>query len=98
MTPLDDIVSYSRANSRVCPQPMSWNHLYEMLPTKTQKASGGWMPPLPLILAAWHEASDHDKAARLHEHLVWAEKFGVLEKVGRYLRGLQEEQWFHGND
>jgi len=29
----------------VCPQPMRWNELYEMLPAK-KRVGNGWEPPL----------------------------------------------------
>jgi len=38
----------------------------------------GWEPSLPLILAAWWEASDKDKRTRVHSHLRWASDHGAL--------------------
>jgi len=65
---LDSLISYCQLNRRVCPFPTKWNELYEMLPRKT-RVGGGFKPPAPLILAAWYEASDSMKRARLVEHL-----------------------------
>ena len=98
MSSFEDLAAYCQENGKVCPQPQSWNHLYSLLSNKVQKPSGGWTPPLPLILAAWHEASDHEKHARLMEHLSWANAHGDLERIDRFVRGLPEEKWFHGND
>ena len=98
MTLIEELVAYCHENSRVCPQPQSWSHLYNLLSNKVQKPSGGWTPSLPLILAAWHEASNHDKQSRLMEHLSWANAHGDLERIDRFVRGLPEEKWFHGND
>ena len=39
-----------------------------MLPNREPRGAG-WEPPLPLILAAWWEASHSSKRARLKEHL-----------------------------
>ena len=98
MSFFEELAAYCQQNGRVCPQPQSWNHLYSLLSNKVQKPSGGWTPPLPLILAAWHEASDHEKQARLMEHLSWADAHGDLERIDRFVRSLPEEKWFHGND
>jgi hypothetical protein len=38
------------------------------------------------------------KIMRLREHLEWADKHGTLDEVGKYLRALPEDQWFHGDD
>jgi hypothetical protein len=35
---------------------------------------------------------------RLREHIEWAEAHGVIDVVDHYLRGLSEEDWFHGRD
>ena len=98
MGSLNELSAYCRQNGRVCPQPQSWNHLYKLLSNKVQKPSGGWTPSLPLILAAWNEASDQDKQARLMEHLSWADLHNDLDRVDRFIRNLPEEKWFHGND
>ena len=98
MTTLASLVEYCSQNARVCPQPQDWNRLYSLLSSKVQKPSGGWTPSLPLILAAWHEASEQEKQARLIEHLSWADAHGDLERIDRFVRSLPEEKWLHGND
>jgi hypothetical protein len=57
---LEQVLSYCRENERVCPVPQQWHHLYEMLPDQCRRGNS-WEPPLPLILAAWWEASDVEK-------------------------------------
>jgi hypothetical protein len=91
---LSDALVEARKSSRVCPQPQQWARLYEMLPNKTRRGAG-WTPALPLILAAWWEASDLAKATRLREHLEWAQTQGVLAEVYDFLRDLPEDQWHH---
>jgi hypothetical protein len=85
--------TYCSSNRRAIPR--DWKKLYEMLAAKKQKPSGGWEPPLPLILAAWHETMPIEKQLRFKEHLQWASDHGQLEEVGRYLRFLSEEDWYH---
>ncbi|MBI4642782.1 MAG: hypothetical protein HY790_01000 [Deltaproteobacteria bacterium] len=70
-TRLKELIEYCSQDKRVCPQPIPWNRLWEMLPNKERKGIG-WNPPLPLILGAWWETSDVQKAARFKEHLIWA--------------------------
>lgn len=90
----ESLVEYCRENRRVCPLPSLWHQLYEMLPNR-RRVGGGWQPSLPLILAAWHEASALSKMLRLAEHIEWAEQQGVLDEVSRFLRGLREKDWYH---
>lgn len=82
------------ANSRVCPMPQQWARLYGMLPGTRQLDSGGFEPPLPLILAGWDTPALW-KALRLLDHIEWAYAHGALNVVDTFLRSLPEEQWFH---
>ena len=50
---LKPLVEYVQSEGRVCPMPIYWNELWQMLPDKRQKENGKWEPSLPLILAAW---------------------------------------------
>lgn len=77
---------------RVCPQPQPWNELFRRLPGKTQQGSS-WTPSLPLILAAWWEATDSQKRKRFRLHLEWAENRGVLPEIFEYLKSLTPEDW-----
>jgi hypothetical protein len=58
----DSLWAYCSDNERVIPR--DWQGLYEMLADKRQKPSGGWEPPLPLILAAWYETMPIEKQLR----------------------------------
>lgn len=84
-------------NGRVCPQPGRWSQLYELLPD-TRRDGYGFIPPAPLILAAWREASDTQKIDRLREHLAWAEQHGALARVHAFLARLPEQDWHHAGD
>jgi len=68
MVKIEETIEEATKNNRVCPMPNNWNKLYQMLDGK-RRVGIGWEPPLPLILAAWHETSDLLKAKRLEEHL-----------------------------
>lgn len=92
------LLKYCGENGRFCPQPQDWNRLWEMLPNREQKPSGGWTPSLPLILGAWHYATGLDKVLRFREHIEWADTHNAIDDVDAYLRGLSEAQWFHGED
>jgi len=89
---------YAKQKDRICPQPQAWNQLWRLLPDRVQKPSGGWSPSLPLILAAWYDSSVLEKARRLHDHIEWADERGAIDAVDDYLRGLSEQEWFHGSD
>src|SRR6266700_2981034 len=66
---LEQLLSYCRENGRICPVPMQWNALYQILP-ETRRKGFGWEPPLPLILAAWWESPDGDKQERLERSAI----------------------------
>ncbi|HBP86144.1 MAG TPA: hypothetical protein DD706_00440 [Nitrospiraceae bacterium] len=86
---------YCTANQRVVPMPQKWSALYQKLKGTWQKPTGGWEPPIPLILAAWHDTSALEKQLRLREHLQWAEKQDQLQEIGIFLRALDEKDWCH---
>ena len=77
----------------ICPQPQKWQEFWDLLPGK-ERRGGGWNPPLPLILAAWWEATDSSKQARFLEHLAWAEAHGAIEKALDFLRTLGPADWY----
>jgi hypothetical protein len=60
----DSLWAYCTANNRLVPMPTQWSELYGMLRNTRQKPSGGWEPPLPLILAAWHHSMPIEKQLR----------------------------------
>jgi len=91
---LEELIAYCQENARVCPMPQKWNELWQMLPNRVQLGAS-WKPPLPLILGAWHYTNALEKKLRLREHLEYAEKHNVLDKVNSYLRGLSETDWHH---
>ena len=88
------LIAYCREKNRVCPLPQRWNELWEMLPDR-RRHGHGWDPALPLILAAWDHSPAMLKMVRLAEHIEWAAKHGALEGIGKFLRSLTEDQWFH---
>ena len=94
---IDELLKYVRANNRVCPMPQKWNELYEMLPDK-RRVGNGHEPSLPLILGAWHETPALMKILRLEEHIKYADKKGIIDKVDKYLRTLKESDWAHLGD
>ena len=95
---LEELISYCKDNNRICPQPQLWNLMWEKLKDKKTVGSAGWEPPLPLILAAWWDASPGSKQYRLMQHLNWANTHGQLKEISDFLIGLNEKQWFHLND
>lgn len=89
------LLEYCRANGRVCPKPWKWHELWLLLPNR-RPVGLTWQPLPPLILAGWDFSSDWEKAERLAYHITWAEQHGQLDKVDRFLRGLEEREWYHG--
>lgn len=92
---LESLLAYCLTGRRVALMPERWSELFQMLRNTRQKPSGGWEPPLPLILAAWHHSLPLEKKLRFKEHLSWAEDQGQIEEVGKFLRSLPENEWQH---
>jgi hypothetical protein len=86
----ESLWDYCTANRRLVPAPQRWNEMYGMLAGTRELPSGGWEPPLPLILAAWYETMPIEKPFRFKEHVQWASDHGQIAEVGRYLRSLRE--------
>ena len=79
---LDDAFAEASKNGRVCPNPIFWNELYELLPDR-KRVGQGWEPPLPLILAAWWDAPALSKYLRLREHLEWRPSMAAWQVLSR---------------
>jgi hypothetical protein len=90
----ETLIAYCRENGRVCPQPILWHELFQMLPN-ARRTPYGWNLNVPLILGAWGE-DDRLKQERLAEHIRWAEENNFIDEISRFLRCLREEDWFHG--
>lgn len=86
------LIAYIKDNKFVCPMPQQWNTLWQMLPDR-KRIGTGWEPALPLILSAWHETDNHQKSARLLEHIIWADQKNVLDQIDTYLRRLTDKDW-----
>ncbi len=91
---VEDLIAYCKARNRVCPVPLKWKELWEMLPEKRRKENG-WEPALPLILAAWWDTPALSKMIRLAEHIQWAQAHRVFSEVEIYLKNLTESEWHH---
>lgn len=88
----ESLIAYCRENNRACPMPQRWNTLWELL----QNPGGEHgLPPMPLILAVWHDTPAMLKMMRLTEQIEWAVTHGTLERVSAFLRQLPEADWFH---
>jgi hypothetical protein len=93
---LSALLAFVQADERVCPRPIEWNQFWQSLPG-AQRTEHGFTPAAPLILAAWHGSSDHQKADRLREHIMWAAAHGALDEADQFLRQLPLEAWHHAN-
>ena len=86
---LEDLEAFCLTENRVCPMPVYWVRLWEMI----KRADVDMEVPLPLILEAWNETTHLDKMVRLVENLQHAEENGSLDAVDSYLRELPLSRW-----
>jgi len=84
----DTLWSYCTSNNRVCPMPMKWNDLYNILKNKDGL-------DLPLILNGWEMSSPLEKSLRFKEHIKHASEQNQLDEVDKFLRNLTEDEWAH---
>ena len=91
------ILDYIIRHNIVCPKPIKWNELWQMLPEK-ERVGVGWRPALPLILASWYESSNSQKHERFLSHINYAEEKGVLDQVDKFIRSLKDDQWIYEGD
>lgn len=94
---LDPVLALASQHGRICPRPLHWSALFELLPDVRSDAYGS-IPAAPLILDAWSRTSDGDKIARLREHLEWAQRHGALQRVQAFLAALPESAWHHAGE
>lgn len=79
-------------NNRVCPNPMVWHKLWEMI----QKESKDKIET-PLILAAWYHTTNEDKTERFLYHIEKAKDLNLMGRV-KNLLNIQEDEWHHINE
>jgi hypothetical protein len=94
MRELEQFCSYCAENGRVCPMPLPWHQLWDMLPAKKHDGAG-WDPPAPPIFAAWWDTSDDLKREQFQLHLRWAAEHGALDTVVEFLHSFPESEWHH---
>jgi hypothetical protein len=94
---LASLLEYVRAERRVCPMPLQWKELWEMLPGRVRRGMS-WEPPPPLVVGEWFSSPSFAKMERLGEHIQYAATHGVLAQVDLFLRGLPEGEWAHLGD
>lgn len=93
----ETLTRFCHESGKVCPNPSRWHELWETLPDR-KRVGSVWEPALPLILGAWNDTTDIEKAARLREHIEWAANHGCLPMVAAFLRNLPESEWHHLRD
>lgn len=86
------LIDFIAEQGYICPWGQAWDGLWKMLPNR-KRVGETWEPALPLILSGWYISGDLDKALLFREHIDWADRHGVINKVDEYLRGLPSESW-----
>ena len=77
-----------------CPMPMKWNEIYASLLTVWEERGKDPKdkPPVPLILAAWHDTTGLMKLLRLKETIAWANSHNCSHLIPE----LEEGEKFRG--
>lgn len=69
--------------TRVCPNPIPWNDVYNQLSKVAENQASMPRPPVPLILNGWVYSNDAEKMARWNQTVEWAKKAGCEEITNR---------------
>jgi len=74
---------HDRHNDFICPMPQKWNEIYISLLKVWERglARPDDKPPVPLILAAWHESTDEQKKERWRTTIDWAYEYNCPELI-----------------
>lgn len=90
---LDSFINEVTKNNRVCPNPRFWADLHALA---TASDFNNHTPPsLPLILGAWWDTSDLDKAERLRELIDWCYHTSVSDVAWTFIKSLDESEWHY---
>lgn len=87
----DALMVVARRNNRVCPRPVRWAELYQLLEGDRYQD----LQPPPVERYVWTSLSQLQKRLRFREHVEWAERHGKLAEVARFMDGLAEADWLH---
>jgi hypothetical protein len=91
---LKQLKIYVKSNNRICPKPLKWSRMYEII----QRNSASKILPnlMPLILGGW-DASDDEKRNRLELQIDFSFKNSILfSRVSNYLLNLKDTDWYCG--
>jgi len=94
---VDSVMVEARRNNRVCPLPLQWQVMYDLLPT-TVRPDGKRVPTPPLAGLAWHQTPSLSKRTCLREQVEWAATQGCLGTIQSFFGSLQEDEWHHMGD
>jgi hypothetical protein len=92
---IDEFMREITKNNRVCPNPILWNDLHTL--AIESNFNNQTPPSLPLILGAWWDTSDADKAERLKELIDCCYATEVSDIAWTFVKSLDEEDWHHAN-
>jgi putative toxin-antitoxin system antitoxin component (TIGR02293 family) len=91
------LLAFVHRPGRICPRPDKWaelDALLEALRVEKGARPASWRPPPELAPRADLVA----KLARVDAQIAFAKEKGVLTEVGRFLRGLREDEWLKLGD
>lgn len=67
--------------TRVCPNPLPWNSVYQRLSKVARSRPDLPMPPVPLIFSGWTYSNDYEKMSRWQDTILWAKNAQCEEIV-----------------
>ncbi len=90
---INEFMTEVTKNNRVCPNPILWNDLHTL--ATESDFNNHIAPSLPLILGAWWDTSNVDKAERLKELVDWCYATEVYDIAWTFVKSLDESEWHH---
>lgn len=87
------IIDELSKDGRVCPMPLKWSKLYQLIVgMKRGEVVGNYNLEPPLILSMWHALKSSKKEVLL-KHIEWAYNHGTLLKAIKLLSKFKDEDW-----
>jgi hypothetical protein len=85
------MIKYILKENRICPQPIVWKELYEIMCKDLNENN----IPKPLVLAGWNFSSNIEKSNRFIEHLKLVD-FNSENRIKNFILNMIEEDWYKG--
>jgi len=95
-SPIKKYVPDYHVTGKVCPVPIVWNNMYNLMLKLQRVRKIEEKPPHPLVLHGWY-SSDEKKKIRFSEMIEYSEKYNLDTSIQSFINKLSDDDWFFGD-